>query len=415
MLLVRNSNFRLLWSASAVGNLGDGISSLAFPWLAALLTRDPVLIGAVAAAGRLPWLLFSIPAGVLTDAVDRRRLMVGADLLRLCLMLAVVGLIVTLPALPLPDGTDALPLIGALAAVAFLLGMGEVVRDNAAQTALPSIVAAADLETANGQLWTVEEVMGRFIGPPLAGLLIALAVPVPFLADAATFGIAAALVWAITLAPRLAAPPTGTIWRQMRDGMTWLWGAPYLLYLALFLGVLNFTSSAIMTLLVLVGQDLLGLDATQYGLLLAAGAVGGILGGLFGAGVVRRLGGSIAVPLAVLAMAAEPAVVALGGGVVPVAAGLFATGFAGVVYNIVTVSFRQRMIPDALLGRVNSIYRFFGWGAIPLGALAGGALVSWAEPGLGREAALRLPYHAGMWVMLLMAGLAALTLRFPRA
>ena len=102
-LLATNRSYRLLFSASAVSNLGDGISALAFPWLASLLTRDPVLITFVAFAQRLPWLLLSIPAGVLTDRADRRTLMVRADIMRVVLTSGVIALVLSVPELPL-DG-----------------------------------------------------------------------------------------------------------------------------------------------------------------------------------------------------------------------------------------------------------------------------------------------------------------------
>jgi hypothetical protein len=204
VLLARNRDFRLLFSASAISNLGDGISALAFPWLATLITRDPVLIGAVAAAARLPWLLFSIPAGVVVDRADRRRLMVRADLVRAVLTVGVLGLIAQAGP-PLPDGAPEAPSAAlALAALAFLIATAEVLRDNAAQTVLPAIVASGDLERANGQMWSAERVLNTLIGPPLAGLLIALAVPLPFAVDAVTFALAAWLVWLIVLPPRVA-------------------------------------------------------------------------------------------------------------------------------------------------------------------------------------------------------------------
>ena len=171
MLLTRNRNYRLLFSASAVSNLGDGISALAFPWLASLLTRDPVLIAAVAAAGKLPWLLFTAPAGVITDRADRQRLMVLSDILRMVLTCGVIALIFAVPDLA-PSDDNQLYVWG-LAALAFALGMAEVLRDNAAQTALPSLAEGRELKEANGQIWSVEQTMGAFVGPPLAGILIA--------------------------------------------------------------------------------------------------------------------------------------------------------------------------------------------------------------------------------------------------
>lgn len=85
-LILRNRNYRLLFASGALTNLGDGLVMLAIPWLATLLTRDPVAIAAVAAAGRLPWLFFALPAGVIADQVDRRKLIARADLLRATLV-----------------------------------------------------------------------------------------------------------------------------------------------------------------------------------------------------------------------------------------------------------------------------------------------------------------------------------------
>ena len=118
--------------------------------------------------------------------------MVRADMLRLILSFGVVALILAAPTLPLDDHAGAaLPLILALSTIAFLLGAAEVFRDNAAQTVLPVLVENRDLEKANGQIWSIEQVMGSFVGPPLAGLLIAIAVPVPFGFDAMMFGLSA--------------------------------------------------------------------------------------------------------------------------------------------------------------------------------------------------------------------------------
>lgn len=118
-LLRRNRNFRLVFSASAVSNLGDGVSALAFPWLASLLTRDAMLISLVAMAGRLPWFLFALPAGVLTDRADRRRLMVQADLVRMILTFGIVAMVLSLPALPLAPGAGTAAIL-ALCALAIL-------------------------------------------------------------------------------------------------------------------------------------------------------------------------------------------------------------------------------------------------------------------------------------------------------
>lgn len=415
-LIAANRNFRLLFSATAVSNLGDGISALAFPWLATLITRDPFLIAAVAAATKLPWLLFSLPAGVITDQFDRQRLMVSADVLRMLLTVAVIGLILSAPPMPMADNAaQALPLIAGLCAAAFLLGSAEVVRDNAAQTALPSVVEKSQLEQANGQLWSIEQIMGQFVGPPVAGVLIALAVPVPFLVDAASFGIAAFLVWQIAMLPKVQAATTKGFWKPLLEGATWMRGQPLILRLALMLGVLNFVTMMSATMLVLLSQEIMGLDAAGHGLLLTAGAAGGVTGGMIGPKLVRRFGaqacviGALAVfplPFVLLAVTGNPWIAGLA---------LFLEMSAGMTWNVVTVSLRQRMIPDALLGRVNSIYRFFGWGSIPLGALFAGALVATLEGPLGREDALRVPYYFGFCVAVILLIYGTARLRLPQS
>lgn len=407
-LLIGNRSFRLLFSASAVSNLGDGISALAFPWLATLITRDPALIALVAFATRLPWLLFAIPAGVLTDRADRRRLMVQADILRLILTAGVIGLIMAIPALPVADHPGRA--IAVLSGLAFLLGAAEVVRDNAAQTVLPSIVPKSDLERANGQLWSVEQVMGAFVGPPLAGVLIAVAVPAPFVVDALSFGLAAWLIWMIALPPRIA-PPRRALLVEIREGWAWMRAHVTILRLAIMLGLINAMFTMSLTVLVLLSQEVLGLGAVGHGVLLTAGAAGGVLGGLLGPMVVARIGGQRAVLLALAAFPLPFAILAVTANAYVAGLALFAETMAGMLWNIVTVSYRQRRIPDDLLGRVNSLYRFFGWGMMPVGALAGGVLVSLFEPGLGRDLALRVPFALGAAGSVAMLVYGALRLR----
>lgn len=406
--LWRLPNFRFLFSASAISNLGDGISALAFPWLATLVTRDPFLISLVAAATRLPWLLFSIPAGVWTDRMDRRQLIVRADLMRLLLTLGVIAMIATAPSFPL---ATPLPFILGLAGFAFLLGSAEVLRDNAAQTVLPSIVPEDRLEQANGQMWSVEQIMGSFLGPPLAGMLIALSVPAPFALDAITFALAAALVFCVRLPERK--PPQTDVWvAEAREGIRWLFAHREILQLAVMLGMMNALNIMALTMLPLLGQELLGLNAIEYGLLVVFEAAGGVVGGLICPWLVTKIGGRRALMLALPMMALGYTLIALFPIVWVVAPALFMGLFAGLLWNIVTVPYRQRRIPDALLGRVNALYRFFGWGLLPVGAVLGGVLASWAEPHLGREMALRLPFFVSGGGMALLWAYGGMKLRF---
>lgn len=409
-LLRVNRDYRLLFSASAVSNLADGISMVAIPWLATLLTSDPLLISMIAVAQRMPWLLFALPVGVWTDRSDRRLLMVRADLARLALMICAVAMISATTALPQPADAG-MTGIFSLAVIAFLLGCAEVVRDNAAQTILPSLVAPGDLEHANGQMWSAEQVTGQFIGPPLAGLLITAGIAFPFGLDAGFYAVSALLIWLIVLPPR---KPSGTFafWPALRQGLGWMRHNRMILRLALMLGIINAVFIGGMTILVLYAQEVLQLSAAAYGILLTCGAAGGVLGGLASPWLARRLGARKSLVLALCTFALFNLVLGLSGSVPLVAVGLFFEAAAGMLWNVVTVSYRQRLIPDELLGRVNSVYRFFGWGAMSFGALAAGLLVTLAEPALGRIAALHLPYLVGAAISTVLALYGFFRLRF---
>ena len=400
-LLIRNRNYRLLFTAGALTNLGDGLVALALPWLATLLTRDPIAIAAVAAAGRIPWLLFSIPAGVIADRTDRRKLIARSDLLRALIVGAILILALSNP------GPGA---IWVLAGLALLLGSAEVLRDNAAQTILPDIVASGDLEAANGQLWSAEQLTGQFIGPPLAGLLIATGIAVPFGLDLAVLILAAGLVWMISLTPK--EPVTASFLKALKEGIAFMRSDRVLLQLAIVLGCANFLAMLTVTVQVLFAQDVLGLSAVEYGIILSVAAGGAIGGSLCAPVLIRKLGAQLCLYLALATWAAGYGVVGISQGGVTMAVALFCIMFAAMVWNVITVSWRQRRIPAELLGRVNSIYRFFGWGSMPLGSLAGGLIVWAVAQDASRETALRAPFlfAATASVALLIYGLFRLRL-----
>ncbi|WP_233517145.1 MFS transporter [Pseudotabrizicola alkalilacus] len=404
MLLAKNRNYRLVFSASVVSNLGDGVLALALPWLATVLTRDPMLVALVAMAQRLPWLLFALPAGVWTDRADHRGLIWRADALRAVMAAGI--LMLALSATP-----DQALLIWPLALLAFLLGAVEVIRDNAAQTILPSVVDSADLERANGQMWSAEKVTGEFVGPPLAGVLIGVGLAVPFGFDVLTFALSAVLIWLIAMPPR-SLPVPQAFWPALREGVVWIKAQPVILTLALMLGAVNFLHMGAFTMLVLYSQEVLGLGAAGHGLLLTVGAAGGVIGGLIAPAIAKRLGMKASLLLAVAGFGAGYLVMAMSSNAATAGAALFVEAAASMLWNVVTVSYRQRIIPAGILGRVNSIYRFFGWGSMPFGALAGGMIVTMAQPDLGRDVALRLPFVLAAVGMALVAVVAVL--RIPR-
>ena len=411
-LLWSNRNYRLLLSGGAMTNLGDGVAAVAVPWLATLLTRNPLLISAVAMAEYLPWFLFALPAGVLTDRADRRLLMIRADCARLALTLCVVAMTLSIPTAPFSSG-ERTGLVATLAAIAFLLGTAAVVRGNAAQTLLPSIVVSDDLERANGQMWSAEQVVGRFVGPPLAGALIAVGIVVPFGFNTAILTLTIGIVWLIALPVRRTTEQK-RFRSALMEGLGWMRRNPVILRLAIMLGAINAVSVGGLTILVLYAQEVLHLAATGYGFLLTCGAAGGVLGGLVMPNIARRFGMRASLVLALATFVLLHLLLGLFSSTVLAGLALFLEAAGGMLWNIVTVSYRQRLIPSDLLGRVNSVYRFFGWGGMPFGALGAGYLVSALEPAVGRAASLHGPYLLGALVCGVMLVYGMLRLRFER-
>ncbi|MBG0825772.1 MFS transporter [Planomonospora sp. ID91781] len=349
-----------LWWATGINATGDGAFTAAVPLLAATVTRDPRLVAVVSAAAYLPWLLLSLPAGALVDRHDRAGLM-----WRFQAVQAVLAAVMTVLA---ASGRLGVP---ALAAAAFALGACAVVSANAAQAIVPDLVAAPLLHRANGHQQTITMLGSQFLGPPIGGLLFAVAAAAPLGMDAASFALSAALLATL---PRHKRHPGGhpPMRTAITDGLRWLARHRLLRTLAVLLGVNTFCAQLGNATLVLLATQTLGLDARGYGLLLAGAALGSVFGGLTGA---RIIGGAGAL-LVLLAGLAVNAVVFVGIGLSPDATVLgvllAVNGFAVVLWNVVTVSLRQQLVPPQLLGRVGSVYKMIGWGLIPLGALAGG-------------------------------------------
>ena len=394
--------------ASGLANLADGVALLVWVWVASLLTRDPALIALVPMALRLPWPLFAIPAGLVADRVDRRRLVIAMDALRaLAFGAAALALLATgpLPAAP-ASGVSSWPLFWGLCAAALTVGVAEVFRDNAAQSLLPALVPDAGLERANGRLWTVEAVANQLAGPALGAALLGAFVALPFAANALAYAAAGLLMAGI--AGRFAPEPRDPApWhRDLAEAWAFLRGQPLLLWLACITGLWNLGEAMMIFSLVLHAQENLGLSAPQYGLILASAAVGGMAAGLLGGAIPGRIGASatarimsVCATLAYIAMAAVPSGLWL-------AACYVLLEFCGITWNVVSVSTRQRLVPSALLGRVNSLYRLLAWGMIPFGTFLAGQIIAQAAPVWGRPLALTLPIWiggAGLLVVMLVA------------
>jgi MFS family permease len=290
------------------------------------------------------------------------------------------------------------PLYITLVITAFLFGLAEVLRDNSAQTLMPSVVEAENLEKANGRMWSAESLTNSFIGPPLGSLLIGIAIYLPFFVDAGSFFVAVALIASISGSFRpLAEKPREKInfKAEIKEGYQWLWSHDLLRPMAIILGALNLVGTMVAATFILYTQEVLNTSLFVFAVLGTAGAVGGIAGGLIAPKISEKIGSG---PSLWLSLAMGPIGAMLIGTssswqVVWVVL-LFQTFFS-ILWNTITVSLRQSIIPTQLLGRVNSVYRFFGWGSIPIGMFLGGALVTIAQHFVSRELALRTPYFAG--------------------
>ena len=400
------ANYWKLWTSSVVSNLGDGVTAIALPWLSSAVTRNAILIALVGVAGRIPWLVFSLPAGVITDRVDRRKLMLASQLVRSLLMFVAAATVLYYQS-SLPDPTlvdvgavsNNMVLYTMIIVVSLLFGMAEVLYDNSAQTILPAIVEPEGLERANSNLWGAEMVMNSFIGPPLGSVLIAVAFALPFAFDAVTFAIAALLIFLLsgsyTSRDRSLAQRGSRVhwWGEIKEGVTWLWHHPLLRPMAIILGLLNGLGMVTFATYVLFAQEVLGIDAFVFAILAMSGAVGGVIGSIVSPRVSKLLGSGTSLHLTLLISVLTNAIIgfATHWSVVFVMFAVFS--FSAVLWNVITVSLRQTIIPDQLLGRVNSVYRFFAWGMMPIGLAIGGVIVSGMEAlGASREIALRTPW-----------------------
>ena len=363
-------NFHKALVASGFANLADGVFQVALPLLAVQLTRSPLLIAGVNLAARLPWLL-ALVAGALADRLDRRQTMVRVNLVRTVLLAGLALAVVTdLATLPM------------LYAVALLLGMAETLFDTSAQSLLPAIVAREDLTRANSRLFAVELVANTFVGPPLGGLLAAVGLAVAMGAPAVAYLAGAgclALIAGSFRATGAGQRGTSRLRDEIAEGARFVWRHPVLRPLAIMLGVQNMAFAAVFSVFVLfaVGPGPMGLSKAGYGVLLATLGAGSLLGTWLAVPAERRLGRVRTLVLSVVLNAASLVVFVLTTSPVLVGTWLAVIGVAIVLWNVITVSLRQRITPDRLLGRMNAAYRLVGWGTMPIGALLGGVLAEW--------------------------------------
>jgi MFS family permease len=375
--------FTLLWTSSAMSAVGTGMTVTALPLVAATLPDSSFALSVIAAASMVPEMLFAVPAGLLTDRLDRRMLLIASDLLR---GVVVLGAMIALV-------TDSVGLI-ALAAIAFLIGVGDTVFVAASQAFLPAVVRSADLDEANGRLQVAEDTGREFVGPPVGSWAFSLVSWLPFGIDAVSYALSASVLVRL---PASDAESENDTAREVADegpgaggssgaatgdtgGMGQAWRffrhSRPLVVLSIGMFVLALTGSAVLAQMVLIVRDHLDVSEAWYGVLLTVIALGATAAGLF-AGRLRIV--LSAKPAMIVAAAVNAISYLLLGatGRWPVAVVAFAIWGMSVTFgNITSIGIRQRAIPSQLLGRTMSLYRMsLGAGGL-VGALASGIVVS---------------------------------------
>jgi MFS family permease len=332
--------------------------------VALTLTRDPAAFATVTVVGRLPWLLFALTAGALADRLDRRRTMTLVNAAR-SVVIGVLALVIALD-------VEALWM---LYVIAFVLGVGETLFDTAAQSILPNVVDAQQLDRANGRLYAAETVTNQFLGPPLgafvAGLVLAAAV-----AGSAGLYLAASLVL-LGVSGSFTTSRTGPRTRirdDVREGLRYLAGHRLLRVLAVCVGVSNLASSIAIAIapLYMIEPGPVGLSEFGYGAVLTSLAAGSVLGTFAIDRIHRAIGTRRTLLLSVSSFSVFPLVPALTTSVALIVIAFVAFGTISIAWNVVTVSLRQRIVPDHMLGRLNASYRLVAWGTMPIGAAIGG-------------------------------------------
>ncbi|AEV83079.1 hypothetical protein ACWT_2060 [Actinoplanes sp. SE50] len=357
-----------LFAAGASASLGDGIRYAAFPLLAVHVTTNPISVGAVSAALSAAHLLFGFHVGAAVDRFDRVRLLRSMQLTRLAVVLVLFGAVLT--------GTASLPL---LLVTAFLLGAAELAADTAVQSLTPVVVRDAGLERLNAGLTAAQSIGEDFAGPAAGGLLFSLSPAAPFAVFAAAIGGSWAVLTRLRVPGRVAPPPGDrpSLTAEAREGFRYLVHHPSLRAQALWATAMNLGVAAANATLVLYVVQRLHLGDSAYGLLLTGAGIGGVAGAVASPWTIRLLGRLGTMITASLVAGVVTLGIACTTSVAVIVGCQFLAGFSGVSFSVVGRSLRQSITPDALMGRVTGIYRLIGFGSLPLGALAGGAVAHW--------------------------------------
>ena len=361
-----------LWAGQTAAQVGFQVGTLATSAIAiTVLHASETQIGILSGLQTLAFLIVGLPAGAWVDGWRKRHVMITANLARIAALVSI----------PIAYAFFSLT-IAHLMVVAALLGLSTVFFDVAYQSYVPMIASKRYIGAANGRLEASYQV-GRAGGPGLGGWLLGvLAPPLAYLLTASTYVCSTWAIWRIRTPEPRPAHSDASLRSQIVDGLTFVRGQRLLFPLFSCIACAAFAGAGIQVLLPILVLRTLGMSATQLGLLLSAGALGGILGALTRPAWITRLGIGRCIVITnivgVSALLAQPASVH-----VPFAAA-WVIACSGVVssyfitiYNVTQMSLRQEICPPDMLGRMNAIFRFAVWGVMPLGSFVAGIIASW--------------------------------------
>jgi MFS family permease len=368
--LWRHRDFLSLWGAETISQFGSQVTFLALPLVAILVLAESTFrVALLTAVGFLPFLLFTLPAGVWVDRLRRRPILMLGDL----------GRALALATVPVAHWLGVLT-IWQLYAVAFVAGICTVFFDVAYQSYLPALVGREQIVEGNSKL-EISRAAANIGGPGIAGVLVAaLTAPVAVLVDAVSFLVSALLLGVIRqheqVPPRAERRPVRV---ELLEGLRYVLGHTYQRGMVAAVALSNFFGQMVFSILLVFAVRELGLSAATIGVVLAVGNLGTLAAALSARWIAERLGVGRTMVVAALLFGPGMLLIAVApkGAAIPfLIASATIYGFGGILYNVTSISLIQAITPDRMLGRANASRRFIVWGVIPFGGLAGGALGS---------------------------------------
>jgi len=374
--LWRNSSFLLLWSGQAVSTVGDRVQSIALPLLVLALTRSPAQAGLIAAAGWLPFLLFSLPSGALIDRWDRKAVMIRCDVIRW----------LAYGSVPFAAMLNHIS-IAQLYVVALVGGTCLVFFNVAQIAALPRVVTAGQLPQANAANATADS-LASLLGPGIGGFLISLSHTIitgtmlNYAANSVSFLVSAVSLLFIRIPFQTAHehPIERSLRAEISEGLHFLWIQQRLRTIALLTLSLNLFFSPIMLAMIVLARGPLHLEPRTIGLIFSISAGGGLIGAALAPWLRSHLRfGQVIVGSALIWALAMP-LVALATSPLMLLTGDAILSMLNPVYDVTQISYRLTLIPDVLQGRVNSVIRLLAFGSRSFGMSIGGLLLGTLGP-----------------------------------